>query len=218
MEADPLPGDPLDRLAPVGIDVVAQQELDERLLPTLIERVRKPVPIVHVRLLERPAVHRADHDQSRDPLGVLERVGDGRVRAHRVAGEQKRLIPDLLSDDLLEVGDELRVSITIARRGGIRLPVAASVVGDLPQAAAREAAGAVDDVAARRGEAVQQHGRPSLPQRLAVQLGRGPGGERLRLRSAQPSSISTDSIVTSRVGCSVGVPSSPISSTTSSPR
>ena len=88
-----------------------------------------------------------------------------------MAGQQERPLPHLLGDDLLEVRDELRVSITTARRRGLGLPVAASVVGDLAQAAAREAAGAMNYVAARRREAVQQDRCRSLPQSLAAQLG-----------------------------------------------
>src|SRR3712207_8302821 len=52
--------------------------------------------------------------------------------------EEERLLPHPVGDDLLEIRHELRVSITAAVRGRVRLPVAACVVCDLAQVAPGE--------------------------------------------------------------------------------
>src|SRR5204863_6138187 len=70
--------------------------------------------------------------------------------------------------DRRQVLGELRVSIARpARRIG--LAVAAGVVGDRPIAAPGKGVRAVDDVAARRGEAVREEDRWPLPHLLASQ-------------------------------------------------
>ena len=77
-------------------------------------------------------------------------------------------LPHPLVDDPLEVGDQRRVSITLAGRGRIGLAVAAGVVGDDPVAGALQRPRAVDDVAAGRGEAVAEDYRRPLPRLLAA--------------------------------------------------
>ena len=96
---------------------------------------------------------------------MAQRVGDGGVRAHRVTAEQEALLPHLGGDDPLEVGDQRRVSITLPRRGGVGLAVAARVVGDDPVAGPLQRPRAVDDVAAAGGEAVAEDDRGPLPAR-----------------------------------------------------
>ncbi len=61
---------------------------------------------------------------------MAQRVGDRRVGAHRVPAEHEAPLADGARHHRFQVADQLRVSITLARRGGVGLAVAARVVGD----------------------------------------------------------------------------------------
>ncbi len=86
---------------------------------------------------------------------------------HRVAGEHRRLVPHLGIENRLQVGRQLRVRVATVSRRGLGLAVAASVVGDLAIPAASEDLGTVDDVAAGGRDAVQEHDRRAVSDRLA---------------------------------------------------
>ena len=58
-------------------------------------------------------------------------VSERRVGAHRVAAEDERSLAHLALDHVLQVVDQLWVSITLSRRSArVGLAVAAGVVGD----------------------------------------------------------------------------------------
>ena len=100
--------------------------------------------------------------------GVIERVGGDRVAAHRVSAEQRPArAPIARSPRPRSAASSRSRSRPRRRRPG--LAVGASVVGDLPVAAARQRLGAVDHIAARRGDPVGEHDGRSLPQLLAGQ-------------------------------------------------
>ena len=131
--------------------------------PPLLEAVGEPVP-ARERLRRRRLL--ADHgraDRRRPPASASaarERDGGDRVRAHRVPGQHAACASPRRGDHRLEVVGELRVDVTRPALGaGSRLAVAARVVGDDAGGRAGEQAGAVDDVAARRGQAVDQDDR-----------------------------------------------------------
>ena len=74
---------------------VAADVGDEAVDPALFQRRGEAVPV-----LERlgrgglARVGRADDDQAGEALGMAQRVGDGRVRAHRVAAEDEAALAD----------------------------------------------------------------------------------------------------------------------------
>ena len=134
--------------------------------------------------------------------------------AHRVAAEHERPPPPSAVEHRVEVGDELRVSITRALRGGIRLAVAAGVVERPAVPAAGEQLRAVDDVAPGRGEPVAEDDRRSLPGALPAE--RRPvrrDGDGSRLGRAQPLPSAAGS---SAIESIVAVGSMPLAATKSS--
>jgi hypothetical protein len=91
------------------------------------------------------------------------------VRSHRVTGEDVGISLGSSFDDAAEICAELRVGIAIARRSPIGLAVPARVVGDRAKTLARQHLGAVEHVAASRGEPVGQDDRDTVSHRLPSQ-------------------------------------------------
>ena len=108
---------------------------------------------------------RGDHEAG-DALGVVEREPHGGVRAHRRAGQHRALDPAVVEHGA-QVLDEVVVVVGVRVRRRARGAVPARVVGDDAVARALERARAHDDVAARRGQPVQEHDGDPLPRLLA---------------------------------------------------
>ena len=72
---------------------------------------------------------RRDHDEAGDPVGVLEREAQQRVRAHRRAGQHGAVEPERVEHRAQVVG-EVGVGVVVASGAGDDAPVAARVVGD----------------------------------------------------------------------------------------
>ena len=89
---------------------------------------------------------------------MLQREAQDRVRAHRGAGERGTFDPERVEHGF-EVTGELLVAVAGGIGRGTGLPVPTGVVGDDAIAGALEQPRAHDDVAARRGEPVQEHDR-----------------------------------------------------------
>ena len=106
-----------------------------------------------------------DLHERRHPLGVLERERHRRRGAHRAAHERRPLQLELVEHGL-EVAHQVRVLVA---RPGLRLAVAARVVGDQPVAALHERPRALHDVPPRGRQPVDQHDRRALAERLALQ-------------------------------------------------
>ena len=100
-----------------------------------------------------------------DAVAVVEREPHDRVRAHRGARQHGALDPAVVEHGE-QVGGERLVAVSSGSAPG-RAAVAARVVGDHAVPAALERARAHHHVAARRGQAVQQHDgdRPRRPPR-----------------------------------------------------
>ena len=104
---------------------------------------------------------RGDEHGRRDAVGTRDRQARDRVRAHRGAGEHRALETELVEHRLEVVGEDV-VAVRVRQRRGRGLAVAAGVVGDDAVPGALQRLGPHDDVAAGRGEAVQQDdGGPS---------------------------------------------------------
>src|SRR6476619_5612140 len=180
---DPLTGETQNRVATgrlgtlVMIDVV-----DEAVHAVARERRRQAIPISQGLGRSRLAhIRRSDDDEPAEALWVPQRVGNGGVRAHRVAAEHKAPIPDRCRDHGLEVADQLRVSITLPPGRGIRLAVTARVIGDDRVAGPLQRPRAVDDVAPRCSDPVAEDNRWPLPHDLAAYPRLPAGDERPRL-------------------------------------
>ena len=166
--------------------------LDEALDPAPLQPLGERVPVGE-RLGGRLGAHvdRPDDDDRRRAPGVVERVrGDG-VRPHRVTGEHVRPRAGLGREHRVEVGGELGEPVSRPSGRRVGLAVAARVVGERAKSRAGQRAGAVDDVAPRRREAVQEGDRVPLPRALALQRKPVPlDGERGRLAAHRTSAAS----------------------------
>jgi hypothetical protein len=109
-----------------------------------------------------------DLDQRRHPLGVGERERHRGRGPHRAAREQRPVDRELV-EHVLEVRDQVGVLVVGRGRGRVGLAVPARVVGHQPVSAAGEVARALEDVAARRRQPVQQDQRQAVAVDLAAQ-------------------------------------------------
>jgi hypothetical protein len=105
----------------------------------------------------------SDEHEARHALGMVEREADQRVRAHGGPGEHCAVHAPFAHD-----GEQVvRQRLVVVRRAGRRVAVAARVVGDDSVPVAFERLRAHHDVAARGGQAVQEHHGHALPGLLA---------------------------------------------------
>ena len=91
------------------------------------------------------------------------------MSAHRVARENHGPVAHLGGEHGVQIGHQLGERVAAIRCGGIGLPVAAGVVGDLAIPAPSENLRAMDHVAAGGRDAVEQRDRRAVPDRLTGQ-------------------------------------------------
>ena len=192
-----LADDPEDRLAPARVAGRLAVGGDEALDAAFAQPVAERVP-ARAATPGSPCVRRVvggrDHDEAGDALGLLEREAQGGVRAHRRAGEHRALDARARRAPR-EVGGEVVVVVGAGLRRGVRLAVAAGVVGDDAVPGALQRARAHHDIAVRGGEPVKQHDRGALPVVLDVELHAGriasAGSERKTASTAAQAPCST---------------------------
>ena len=146
-----------DRVVPGLRDAGEVVRLHEPLDPVAAQALGEAVPAGQALVASR-LERRGDEHGRRDAVGARDRQARDRVGAHRGAGEDRALDAELVEHRLEVVGEDV-VAVGVRQWRGRGLAVAAGVVGDDAVPGALERLGPHDDVAAGRGEAVQQDDR-----------------------------------------------------------
>ena len=145
--------------------------LHEALHTTVLEPVGQRVPLVEVPVACAGVEGGGDQNQSRHALWPRQCERERGVRSHRGARDRRSLDTKAVEHGL-EVAGEVRVVVGAALGGGVRLAVAARVVGHDPVSVRGQEARTHHHIPPRGSEPVEQNNRIALARLLPAE-GRG---------------------------------------------